>query len=75
MLIRIKPGEYGRAKMPHSEVCIHMRVAGKEMDFLLIDKEYPSVQLLNPDGSNFSGPITRGEAGIFEDEEGYYYYR
>jgi len=74
--IEIKPGEKGYAEMPYSEVCMHMRVAGKPMNFLFKDQQYPSVQLLREDGLPFSGPITYGEAGIYYREgEGYYYYR
>lgn len=71
---RIKPGEFGKAEMPHSEVCMHMRVAGKTMKFQLLDKQYPSVQLYKDDDTFFSGPITTGEAGVFTDDQGYYYY-
>lgn len=71
---RIKPGEFGYAKMPYSEVCMHMRVSGKPMKFLLKDQEYPSVQLYDEEGREYSSPITRGEGGVFEDKEGYYYY-
>ena len=74
-MIRIHPGERGRKLMPHSEVCCHMRVAGKEMNFELLDKEYPSVQLFRDNGDYFSGPITYGEAGIFRDDNGFYYYK
>lgn len=71
---RIQPGEYGEATMPHSEVCIQIRVAGKRMRFWFSGNPYPKVQLLQPDGVEYSGPITYGEAGIFSDEKGYYYY-
>lgn len=72
--IRIKPGERGYKTMPHSEVCMHMRVAGKRMLFELLDKEHPSVQLFRDDGEFFSMPITYGEAGVFRDNAGFYYY-
>ena len=70
-LIRVASGEYGKKVMPHSEVCMHMRVAGRNMAFVLLNGG--SVQLLNDDGSHFSIPITNGEAGIYEDDAGYYY--
>ena len=71
-LIRVVTGEHGRKVMPHSEVCMHMRVAGREMAFALLDGG--SVQLLNDDGSHFSIPITNGEAGVYEDRDGYYFH-
>ena len=79
-IVRIKYGQRGRAVMPHSEVCMHMKVAGKVMDFVLLYPDVengrilaPAVQLLK-DGHPFSGPITHGEAGIYEDASGFYYY-
>ena len=69
---RIKPGEWGRALMPHSEVCMHMQIAGKVMPFHFVSER--CVQLLNEDGTMFSFPILTGEAGIFQDVQGYYYY-
>jgi hypothetical protein len=105
---RIKAGECGRADMPFSEVCMHMRIAGKAMRFLLLQspRGYVSVQLFedaqacgmcNGEGHadlsvegrltratciycegtgwrRFSAPITTGEAGIYSDEQGYYFY-
>lgn len=105
---RIKPEETGRAAMPFSEVCMHMRVAGKPMRFRLLQspRGYLSVQLfedatacsmcdgegsadLSVDGRpvratciycegtgwrRFSAPITTGEAGIYQDEQGFYFY-
>lgn len=71
-LIRVEPGEHGRKVMPHSEVCMHMRIAGREMAFALLNDG--SVQLLNDDATHFSIPITNGEAGVYEDDDGYYYF-
>jgi hypothetical protein len=48
-------------RLPYSEVCMHMKVAGQEMwgspagDLM--------VQLWDDEGRPFSFPITRGEAG------------
>jgi hypothetical protein len=39
-----------------------MRVAGREMWVRPLANGM--AQILNDDGSNFSGPITRGEAGL-----------
>ncbi len=101
---RIKPGERGRAVMPFSEVCMHMRIAGSPMRFLLLQspRGYVSVQLFE-DGQpcgmceglghdvvgmyeltcvycegtgwrRFSSPITTGEAGVYSDDLGFYFY-
>jgi hypothetical protein len=75
--VDIKPGERGYAVMPHSEVCMHFRVAGKPMAFGLLGDLWRTpgmVQLYHDDGRPFSAPITSGEAGVYEDEAGYYYY-
>lgn len=76
----IRPGQRGRAPMPHSEVCMHMRVAGTPMTFTLLKSEdgYFSAQLFREDSSLFSFPISPGEAGLYreETEEGprFYFY-
>ena len=70
-VVRIHFGEKGKQHMPFSEVCCYMNVAGKEMDFELMDDSM--VQLFDPGGSPYSFPITSGEAGLYRDEEGYYY--
>lgn len=69
----IEPGEEGEAAMPHSEVCMHMRVAGKRMKFRFLPNGR-SVQLLNPDGTEFSAPISYADAGIFRNPDGTFYY-
>jgi hypothetical protein len=83
-----KPGvRYRRAVCPHSEVCMHMKVAGRPMDFELLagtNGYPPSVQLYSPDTDNkFSSPITYGEAGVYyagperggaEPASAYYFY-
>lgn len=70
--LTITPGEYYTVYMPYSEACMHMRVAGKRMWFVLSKSENPSVQLyhrrtpvsqLEP----FSFPITTGEAGVYHE--------
>ena len=50
-----------RLTLPYSEVCMHMKVAGKEMWGSLCGDWM--VQLWDDDGRKFSFPITRGEAG------------
>lgn len=72
----IQPGEEGEKFMPYTEVCTHMRVSGKKMRFRFNNNSWRSVQLFREDGTEYSGPITYGEAGIFYEqaEERYYYY-
>lgn len=64
---------------PYSEVCCHMQVADRLMYAEVKESHYEnqtyySVQLYNKDGSIFSGPITTGEAGLYRDDGGIYYY-
>jgi len=71
----LRPGDRVRIELPYSEVCMHMRVAGRVMDVRMTDGRYPMAQLLNHDGSEFSAPILTAEAGIFGDvERGFYCY-
>lgn len=72
--ITIKPGERGRKKMPFSEACMHIGVAGHEMSFELTTNKYPGVQLIK-NGQPYSGTITLGEAGVFGRTDGTFYYR
>lgn len=73
-------GHRGRVRLPHSEVCMHMGVAGEVFEFEITERG--SVQLCR-DGRVFSSPITLGEAGVFctpqlrggvDDPRGRYYY-
>lgn len=72
--IRLQPGGEGVKRMPASEVCLHMRAFGRTMAFRLTDTDYPMVQLYEEGGRPFSFPILPGEAGIYRDGEGFYYY-
>lgn len=63
--VRILPGRRYRIVAPHSEV------AGRPMLVELTGTR--AAQLYRLDGSPFSAPITRGEAGIFSDEGMYAY--
>jgi hypothetical protein len=59
--------------MPHSEVCMHMGIAGKTMGCELVG-ERPMVQLFEIESQRpFSAPILTGEAGIFTDRDGQFY--
>lgn len=76
----ITPGQRVRIVAPFSEVCMHMRVAGQEMDAVLLeridgDRRWYSAQLYQPGSlTPFSFPITTGEAGIFDGDDGFYTY-
>ena len=64
----IRPLEEFTIELPYSEVCMHLRVAGTRMRARLQPNRM--VQLLQPDGTDFSFPITDGEAGLYTDEQG-----
>jgi hypothetical protein len=51
-----------RVTLPYSEVCMSMRVAGKEMNVEVL--ETGGAQILDENGKPFSFPITLGEAGL-----------
>jgi hypothetical protein len=74
----VRPGRRVRIVAPFSEVCMHMRVVGQEMDAVLLehtdgDRRWYSAQLYQPGSvTPFSFPITTGEAGIFEGDDGFY---
>lgn len=62
-LVFMHPGDEWRVTLPHSEVCCHMRVAGRSMRVYALLRG-DAVQLLNDDGSLFSHPILPEEAGV-----------
>lgn len=66
----VKTGDVVRKRLPWSEVCMYMRVAGKFFDCEIKDK---SVQLWK-DNRKFSIPITHGEAGFYTNTEGRHWY-
>ena len=66
-------GQCGRAIMPHSEACEHLKVAGEYMDFVVLPNSM--VQLYKPTENEedrfiepFSFPIRTGEAGLYDCE-------
>lgn len=70
----VEPGERLRVRLPHSEVCCHMRVAGTVMDVEVIPcGSWPMVQILTANGMRFSATITLGEAGFYRDADGRIY--
>jgi hypothetical protein len=64
----MRPTEEFTIELPYSEVCMHLRVAGTRMRARLQPNRM--VQLLQPDGTDFSFPITDSEAGLYTDEQG-----
>src|SRR5947199_4498884 len=72
--VYLRVGDFVRVRLPHSEVCMHMQVAGKSMRVqLLQDGSYPVAQLITDSGLRFSSPILPGEAGIFAADDGRLY--
>lgn len=69
----LRIGSQAVVTMPYSEVCMHMRVAGKRMVVLL--KNERQAQLFPIASTHpFSAPILPGEAGLYRDAGGFYYY-
>lgn len=67
----VEVGESVMLRLPYSEVCMHMRVAGQ---VAIVRLDGPnSAQILLPDGRPFSAPITPGEAGLYRDSLGSHY--
>jgi hypothetical protein len=73
MEIRIAVGERGQHEMPYSEAAMHLRVAGKVMGFQIVSPNMAQLFEL-PAWKPYSFPVTTGEAGIFSDASGLYYY-
>lgn len=63
----VKPGETIMVTLPYSEVCMHMRVAGKTLPVMINER---SAQIIDEDGGLCGAPVTLGEAGIYMDEQG-----
>jgi hypothetical protein len=66
----IHPDQEVVLELPYSEVCVHLRVAGTRVRARL--QANGMVQLLDPDGREFSFPITAAEAGLDHDQHGWY---
>src|SRR5262245_52843141 len=70
--VYVKPNEIVRLELPHSEVCMHMQIAGKVMDVKLVQSApgaWPMAQLLTPEGLEYSAAITVGEAGFYYEND------
>lgn len=66
---RLKPFDSVNLMLPYSEVCMHLKVAGRTRPVEILPD---GVQIYNWDGTKFSFPITHGEAGVFTDANGLY---
>lgn len=66
---RVKPGDVVNIKLPWSEACMHLKVADRTRP---VEVLATGAQIRNWDGSNFSFPVTHGEAGIYSDASGLY---
>ena len=69
----VRPGERVTIEMPWSEVCMHMRIAGRVMQAEVLPGGW-SAQIYDMKGQPFSAPVTTGEAGFHHDSEGIYCY-
>jgi hypothetical protein len=65
----VDPNQETVLELPYSEVCMHLRVAGTRMRARLLANGM--VQLLDPDGREFSFPITAAEAGLRHGQDGW----
>ena len=63
-------GSTNLLKLPYSEVCMHLGVAGRTFPVKLLT--YYAAQILQKDGAPFSFPILASEAGIYQDAQGFY---
>ncbi len=71
---RLLPGMRVTLLLPYSEVCMHMRVSDHLAEAQLTDSQWPGIQLYDQQGRQWGGSITTGEAGVYRDDEGYYFY-
>jgi len=69
MMKRVKSGDVVSIRLPWSEVCMHLKVAGEVRKVHVFNH---GAQILNDDGTRYSFPVTLGEAGIYQDAEGLY---
>jgi len=72
--IYVERGKFYRVKLPWSEVCMHMQVAGKEMLISVVGEYYAMAQIHEDNGQVFSAPVTLGEAGVYSEGERLYVY-
>lgn len=68
--IDVEVGETIMIVLPYSEVCMHMRVAGKALPVRILEH---GAQIIDEDGGLCGAPVTWGEAGIYMDHQGQMY--
>lgn len=68
--VNLNRGDIAMIEIGYSEVCVHMRVAGKVMPVQVTTGLHPAAQLLDASGKPYSFPVTLGEAGIYTDSTG-----
>lgn len=59
-------GDTVRLELPYSEVCMHMKIAGKVHDVKILPT---MAQVFRADDTPLSFPITHGEAGLYRATE------
>ena len=62
--MKVRVGDTVTVTLPYSEVCMHLKVAGKTREVAVLPN---GAQIIGPDGRLFSFPITHGEAGLTVD--------
>ena len=62
--VRVMPPNTVRVNLPHSEVCMHMQLAGQDHWVAKVDKH--AAQIYRDNGERFSAPILLSEAGLDE---------
>lgn len=68
--VRVQPGQRFTKIMPATEVCMSMKITDQSFECELLP--HNAVQLWK-DGRHFSSPILPGEAGLYNDGNGFYY--
>ena len=62
-------GDEACVRIPHSEVCMHMGIAGQVLQTKLVSSR--AVQIYK-DGKPFSHPVLTGEAGYYHEGDKIY---
>ena len=68
----LEPGDRVLVILPHSEVNMHMGIAGEIGEIELLPNRYSAQIYIN--GQPYSSPVTSGEAGVLQDDVGQYAY-
>ena len=70
--VDFRPGETHPITVGHSEVAMHMRVAGQTLPVKLLEGGR-AAQIHDAQGKPFSAPVGVGEAGIYRTDDGRFY--